>query len=56
MVDEYGMSLDSGLLAGISGRAVFVIDENRTVTYRWDDGSLRELPDLEALGEAISAV
>lgn len=30
VIENYGMALDSGLLAGIAGRTVFVIDEDGT--------------------------
>lgn len=55
VVADYGMAVETGVLAGISGRAVFVVDEDGTVTYRWDGDGLRELPDLDAVAEALDA-
>lgn len=56
VIEDYGMALDTGLLAGIARRSVFVIDGDRTVAYRWEGGGPRELPDLDAVDEAIAAV
>lgn len=54
VIEDYGMAVDEGLLAGIAGRAVFVIDADRRVTYRWAGDGLRELPDLDAVREAVA--
>ena len=54
VIEDYGMALDDGLLAGIARRAVLLIDEDRTVVYRWEGDSLRELPDFEAINEAVA--
>lgn len=54
LIERYGLAVEGGLLAGIAGRAVFVVDADRTVVYRWDGGS-GTLPDLEAVAEAIAA-
>ncbi|MFB6192471.1 MAG: redoxin domain-containing protein [Haloarculaceae archaeon] len=56
VVEEYGMALDAGILAGIAGRAVFVVDTDRTVRYRWEGDDLRTLPDLDAIEDAVAAV
>jgi peroxiredoxin len=55
VIEDYGVVLDTGVLAGIAGRAVFVIDEDRTVTYRWEGDGLRELPDLDGIAEVLAA-
>lgn len=53
VIEDYGMALDEGLLAGLAGRAVFVVNEAGTVVYRWEGDGLRELPDLDAICEAL---
>jgi len=55
VIEDYGMVAGDGLLGGIAGRAVFVIDADRTVGYRWAGDDLRELPDLDAVAEAVEA-
>lgn len=54
VIEDYGVALDDGLLAGIARRAVLLIDEDRTVVYRWEGDGLRELPDFEAIDEVIA--
>lgn len=53
VIEDYGMALDAGLLSGIAGRSVFVIDESGTVTYKWA-GDPATLPDLEEVAEAVA--
>ena len=53
VVEDYGMALEEGILAGLSGRAVFVVDTDRRVTYRWEGDGLRELPEMDAIEDAL---
>jgi peroxiredoxin len=46
--------IEEGLLAGIAERSLFVIDEEQSVTYRWD-AEPGELPDLTEVEAAIEA-
>ena len=56
LIEEYGMTVDAGIVTGIAGRSVFVIDEDRTVRYRWEGEDLRTLPDLQAVESALAGV
>ncbi len=53
LIEDYDLRVDAGLLAGIAGRAVFVIDEEQSVVYRWVGDDLTTLPDLEEVEEAV---
>lgn len=55
VIEDYGVAIDAGLLDGIAGRAVFVIDGSRTVTYRWISQTPGTLPDLDRVEDAIAA-
>jgi len=54
VIDEYGVRSEGGLLEGIANRSLFVIDEEGSVTYRWD-AEPGELPDLDEVRSAIEA-
>lgn len=54
VIEDYGMALDGGLLDGIADRGVFVINTDGTVIYRWVGEDLRELPDLDAISDAVA--
>lgn len=56
VIEDYGMTVDEGVMAGIAGRAVFVVDTSGTVTYRWEGDGIRELPDMDAIEAAVAAV
>jgi len=56
-IEAYGLLTDIpdiGLY-GVSNRAVFVLDEEGTVTYRWVADEPSDQPDYEALLEAVRA-
>jgi peroxiredoxin len=54
VIEDYGVRVEEGPLAGIAGRSLFVIDEEQSVTYRWDAGP-GELPDLTDVEAALEA-
>lgn len=54
VIAEYDVRGGSGLLEGIATRSLFVIDEEQSVTYRWDSEE-GELPNLEDVTAAIKA-
>jgi len=54
VIEEYGVRSEGGLLEGIAKRSLFVIDEEQSVTYRWD-AEPGELPDLEDVRSALEA-
>ena len=41
---------------GLAKRSVFVIDQRRTVRYRWSSDDALELPDLDAVVSALRAL
>lgn len=51
---DYGVGLDKGALAGLSGRAVFVVDEDQRITYRWAGDGIRELPEMDAIEDTLA--
>lgn len=56
-IEDYGMLIDieSIGLHGVANRAVFVLDEEGTVTYAWVADEPPEEPDYEDLLEAVRA-
>ncbi|QFY90260.1 thiol peroxidase [Magnetovirga frankeli] len=50
---DYGVLITSGALAGLTGRAVVVIDENGTVTYTQLVKEIAEEPDYAAAIKAL---
>lgn len=54
LIDDYGMSIDGGLLDGIANRGVFVIDPDRVIEYKWVGGTLRDLPEIPAIESAAA--
>jgi peroxiredoxin len=54
VIEDYGVRVEEGDLAGIASRSLFVIDEEGSVTYRWD-AEPGELPDLEDVKSALEA-
>lgn len=54
IIEAYDVRGGDGILEGIASRAVFVVDEEQSVTYRWDskDG---ELPDLSEIESAVES-
>jgi peroxiredoxin len=57
VIEEYGLSMDAPDLGlyGAANRAVYVLDDEGTVTYAWEaDDPAEEEPDYEELGEAIA--
>ena len=58
VIDSYGLSMDIpelGLYV-IANRAVYVLDEDGTVTYAWEAEDPTNEPDYEALLDAVAAV
>lgn len=56
VIEDYGMAIEDGVMAGIAGRAVFVVDTSGTVTYRWQGGGLRELPEMDDIETALASL
>ena len=54
VIEDYGVRVEDGLLAGIASRSLFVVDEEQSVTYRWD-AEPGELPDLADVKSALEA-
>lgn len=54
---EFGVRWDEGLLAGITVRTVFVVEdaEDPTVTYAWQASEEERLPDYDAIEAAVAA-
>lgn len=54
VIEDYGVRVEEGPLTGIASRSLFVVDEEQSVTYRWDaePGELPDLGDVEAALEA----
>ncbi len=50
---DYGVLLQDGPLAGITARAVVVIDENDKVIYKQLVGEIAHEPDYEAALKAV---
>ncbi|MFB6118546.1 redoxin domain-containing protein [Halosegnis sp.] len=57
-IEAYGLSLDLPDLGlyGVANRAVFVLDEDRTVTYSWVADDPTNEPDYADLLTAVEAV
>jgi peroxiredoxin len=57
VIEAYGLSMDIPDLGlyGIAKRAVFVLDEDGTVTYSWIADDPTNEPDYEELIEAVEA-
>jgi peroxiredoxin len=56
VIEDYGVAIVEGTVAGIAGRAVFVVDASGTVTYRWRGDDIRELPDMDDIEAAVVSV
>ncbi|WP_435064607.1 redoxin domain-containing protein [Halobaculum sp. EA56] len=56
-IEAYGLSMDIPDLGlyGIANRAVFVIDEDGTVTYSWIADDPTNEPDYEEILDAVAA-
>lgn len=54
VIEAYGVRVNEGLLSGIADRSLFVVDEEQSVTYRWD-AEPGDLPDLEEVTSALEA-
>ncbi|WP_225336530.1 redoxin domain-containing protein [Halomicrobium urmianum] len=54
-IEAYGLEIDITDLGlhGVANRAVFVIDENGTVTYRWVSDDPTNEPDYDELLDAV---
>jgi thiol peroxidase len=50
---EYGVLIEDGPLAGLTARAVFVLDENDNVTHAELVGEIGEEPDYDAALKAL---
>jgi peroxiredoxin len=57
LVDEYGVAMDFDELGveDVAKRAVFVVDEDRTVDYAWVSDDPRVEPDYEEVEDAAAA-
>ncbi|MEF8913982.1 redoxin domain-containing protein [Natronomonas sp.] len=56
VIEDYGMAVDEGIMAGLAGRAVFVVDASGTVIYRWEGDGIRELPEMDAIEAALASL
>ena len=54
VLTEYGLRREEGPLAGIAERAVFVVDTDWSVTYRWVVREPQVFPDLGAVADAVA--
>jgi peroxiredoxin len=56
-IEEYDLRIDVPELGlyGVANRAVFVIDDDGTITYRWIADDPTNEPDYDALIEAVEA-
>lgn len=54
VIVDYGMELDAGVLSGLAGRGVFVVDTDRVVRYGWVGANPRELPALDEVRAALA--
>jgi len=56
-IEQYGVSLDIPDLGlyGVANRAVFVVDGEGTISYRWTADDPTNEPDYDALLEAVEA-
>ena len=57
IIDDYGVRDDFADIGyyGLAKRAIFVVDEDRTVTYRWLAEDPGQEPDYEAVEDATRA-
>lgn len=53
VIDDYGMRVEEGLLAGIARRSVFVIDSVGIVRYRWTTDESLTYPDMNEVRAAV---
>ena len=51
--NDYGINITDGPLAGVTGRAVVVIDENNTVVHSQLVGEIADEPDYQAALDAL---
>jgi peroxiredoxin len=56
VIADYGLELEAGIMTGLARRGLLVVDRKGVVRYRWEGDGLRELPDLDAVLEALAAV
>lgn len=55
VIDDYGMRVTEGNLAGVARRSVFVISPDGTVVYRWMTEESLTFPDIDAVREAVES-
>jgi len=58
LIDAYGVAIDMTDLGyyGVANRAVFVIDGDCEITYRWVAEEPSDQPDFDAVEDAVAAV
>lgn len=56
VIADYGLEVDEGPLAGIAERAVFVVDTDGRIAYKWYDGDPTALPDVGEIEDALTSV
>ncbi|MUV58566.1 redoxin domain-containing protein, partial [Halogeometricum sp. CBA1124] len=56
-IRAYGLEIDVADLGlyGVANRAVYVLDDDGTVTYAWEAGSPENEPDYDELVEAVES-
>lgn len=54
VVADYGVRRESGVLRGVSERAVFVVDPSGTVVYDWVVTEPQVFPELDAIEAALA--
>lgn len=56
VIRDYDVRMDElGGMQGVAERSVFVIDDDGEVAYRWVSDDPADLPDVEAVVEAVEA-
>lgn len=56
VITDYDLRVPEGPLAGIAGRAVFVVDTDGTVAYKWTDEDPTVIPDVDEIEDALTSV
>ena len=53
-LQDYGVAINSGPLAGVAARAVVVLDENNVVLHSELVGEIKNEPDYDAALKALA--
>ncbi len=57
LIEDYGVSIDMADIGyhGLSNRAVFVVDSDGEITYKWVADEPTDQPDFDAVEDAVEA-